>query len=291
MNTKPRSKHIAAGTIAALALLAGACGDPASKVSSPSFSNSASAATSSYTVLANAAVTCTDGSIIGDVGTNLATPTGSVTLTTCPVTGTVHVGDASATRAFNNFLGAYAALAPKPGDVCTTLTGTLAGVTLAPGTYCFDAAATLTGTLTLDGPANASWVFKIGTLGTGALTGTNFQVVMTGGAEPCNVIWWVAEAATMTTSDFQGTILAGAAITLTGGTFNGNVFAKADVTITGTAVTGCDGGISGGVARGKCNQGVGNGPEACDPGNSNHHNTSNDELGGTPGNPGRKTSN
>lgn len=37
-----------------------------------------------------------------------------------------------------------------------------------------------------------------------------------------------------------------------------------------------------------CNQGVGNGPEGCDPGNSDAHKGSNDENGGTPGNPGRK---
>jgi hypothetical protein len=33
---------------------------------------------------------------------------------------------------------------------------------------------------------------------------------------------------------------------------------------------------------------VGNGPEGCDPGNSNNRRPSNDETGGTPGNPGRK---
>jgi hypothetical protein len=38
----------------------------------------------------------------------------------------------------------------------------------------------------------------------------------------------------------------------------------------------------------KCNQGVGNGPEGCDPGNSNHNRPSNDEEGGSPGNPGRR---
>ncbi|HEY3225951.1 MAG TPA: hypothetical protein VGK61_03010, partial [Planctomycetota bacterium] len=45
-------------------------------------------------------------------------------------------------------------------------------VTLAPGVCCFDAAAALTGTLTLKGPTNATWLFKIGEGGTGALTGT-----------------------------------------------------------------------------------------------------------------------
>ncbi len=37
----------------------------------------------------------------------------------------------------------------------------------------------------------------------------------------------------------------------------------------------------------KCNQGVGNGNEGCDPGNSDHNQPSNDEGGGQPGNPGR----
>jgi hypothetical protein len=64
------------------------------------------------------------------------------------------------------------------------------------------------------------------------------------------------------------------------------------VTITGTALVGCEGGSGngGGNDRGKCNQGVGNGPEGCDPGNSNNHNSSNDENGGTPGDPGRQGS-
>jgi hypothetical protein len=197
-----------------------------------------SALASDFAVLANAAVTCTDGTITGDVGTFLATPTGSITLTSCPITGTVHVGNGVATQAFNNFLSTYAALAPQAGDVCTTLTGTLAGVTLSPGVYCFDAAATLTGVLTLNGPSNGTWVFRIGTSGTGALTGTSFSVVMADGGQASNVTWWVADAATMTTSAFQGNILAGAGITLTGGTFDGNAWSKADVTITGVRMDG-----------------------------------------------------
>jgi hypothetical protein len=53
------------------------------------------------------------------------------------------------------------------------------------------------------------------------------------------VYWWVAQAATLTASNFQGTILAGAAITVTGGTFNGHALAKAAVTMTGAEVAGC----------------------------------------------------
>lgn len=234
MSSHNRSIH-AMGVLVTLALLSAACSDVNAP---PRFSGSdigPSAVASDFAVLANAAVTCTDGTITGEVGTFLATPTGSVTQTGCPITGTVHVGDSAATQAFNDFLNTYAALAPKLGDVCTTLTGTLAGVSLSPGAYCFDAAATLTGVLTLNGPSDGIWTFKIGTSGTGALTGTNFSVVMAGGGQPGNVTWWVAQAVTMTDSHLIGMILGGADITLTRGTFNGNAWAKADVTITGTS--------------------------------------------------------
>ena len=87
--------------------------------------------------------------------------------------------------------------------------------------------------------------------------------------------------------------LAGAAITVTGGTFNGDALSKAAVTLTNATVTGCETSGTGHHSKQKCNQGVGNGPEACDPGNSNQGNPlrSNDELGGVPGNPGRKGGN
>jgi hypothetical protein len=239
--TQPRFAATALVTLAAL--LSAACSEPTAPINSPMHvsrsSGDLSTAVSNFPVLANAAVTCTDGTIAGDVGTFLATPTGSVTQTGCPITGTVRVGDEVATQAFNSFLSTYASLAPKPEDICTTLTGTLAGVTLSPGAYCFDAAATLTGVLTLNGPSDGIWNFRIGTGGTGALTGTSFSVAMAGGGQGCNVTWWVAQAVTMTDSHLVGTILGGAGITLTRGTFGGNAWAKADVTITGTAVTSC----------------------------------------------------
>ena len=246
---------------------------------------------SGFAVLANAAVTCTGGSIIGNVGTFQTAPPGAITLTEgCVVTGGLHVGDGAAKQAYNAFLAAYAALAPQPGDVCPVVTGTLAGVEFAPGVYCVSSEAK-TGVLTLRGGPSATWLIKVPS---GALTGTNFTVLLADGALACNVTWWVDAAATMTTSAFQGNILAGAAITMTDGTFNGNAWAGAagvgDVTFTRTAAVGC--GSSRGKReheeKGKCNQGVGNGPEGCDPGNSNHRHGSNDENGGTPGNPGRK---
>ena len=194
----------------------------------------------SFAVLGGPAVTCTDSIFTGDVGIFSPVPSGSsVTQTNCTINGTINAGDWSAVTAYNDFLSAYNALKALPATSCDqTLTGTLAGVTLAPGVYCFDAAATVTGQLTLDGPANGVWIFKIGTSGTGALTGTNFSVVMSGGGQASNVYWWIAEAATMTTSNIQGTILAGAATTFTGGSLIGRDFAKAAVTITGATITG-----------------------------------------------------
>jgi hypothetical protein len=252
----------------------------------PVLGNASSFAVLSAAAQGEGAVTCTDSTITGDVGSS-GFPA-SVTQTNCTITGAV-VAPVSA-GVLTDFNRAYDALEAAYCD--ETLTGSLAGLRLAPGVYCFDAAATLTGTLTLDGSSTDTWIFKIGTRGTGALTGTNFQVVMANGALACNVYWWVAEAATMTTSDFKGTILAGAAITVTGGTFVGRALAKAAVTLTGVAATGCGGGTFNPPQQ-RCNQGVGNGPEGCDPGNSNQGNPSrsNDELGGTPGNPGRKGGN
>ena len=245
-------------------------------------------AAASFAVLAGTAVTCTDSTVTGDVGVYPGT---AITQTNCVIAGTVHAGDATAAAAYNDFLSVYDALALVSCD--TTLTGTLDGVTLAPGVHCFDAAATLTGQLTLEGSANGVWIFKIGTSGIGALTGSSFSVVMAGGGQSCNVYWWIAEAATLTDSKFVGTILAGMAITITRGTFTGDAFAKAAVTMTGTDLVGCEGGKGNGNGGRHCNQGVGNGAEGCDPGNSNQGDPgrSNDEGGGVPGDPGRKGGN
>jgi hypothetical protein len=267
---------LAAGLLVATALVGAACsdatssdptGNPTSRISAtPSFSrtsNGGSGATAGFTVLGQAAASCTGGSIAGDVGTFQTTPPGAITLVGCPVSGGLHIGDASAKAAFTAFVAQYDLLAPKVGDcdLAHTLLSTIpASTSLPPGVYCTGAALTATDvTLTLDagGNANATWLFKIGSpgpAGTGALTGTNFAVLLAGSAQACNVTWWVSQAATISTtltpgSAFQGNILAGAAITLTGGSLNGNAWAGAkadatgvrvgDVTSTGTAIVGC----------------------------------------------------
>jgi hypothetical protein len=223
-----------------------------------------------YAVLAGSALTCTDSNVAGPVGVDFTT---AVTSTRCKMQVQYAPG------AYDNFITKYEAIAGNLTP-CILLTGTLDGAILDPGTYCFDAAAALTGTLTLSG--SGPWLFEIGTSGTGALTATNFTVV---GGNPCNAYWWVRQDVTLTTSAFQGTILGGGDITLTGTGLAGRVWATGAVTMTGSYSLGCT--PAGTVVALRCNQGVGNGPEGCDPGNSNNKNTSNDELGGVPGRPGR----
>ena len=235
-------------------------------------------AAANLAVLASTALTCTDSNVAGTVGVNFTT---AFTSTRC----TMQVQYAP--TAHDNFVTAYGNIAGDLG--CTdanTLTGTLAGRTLGPGTYCFDAAATLTGILTLTG--GGPWIFEIGAAAVGAFTTTNFAVVSD---NPCNAYWWVDADVTLTGTEFQGTILGGGDITMTGTSLEGRALALGAVTMTGSNIFGCD--ASGNVASHKCNQGVGNGPEGCDPGNSNQGNpaNSNDELGGKPGNPGRKGGN
>jgi len=191
-------------------------------------------AAASYTALGtnpiatSGTVTCTNATINGGrVGTTFNT----ITNTGCTITGPIDAPVSG--TVVTDFNTAYTNL-DSQNPICDTVqTGTLAGVTLPPGVHCFTAGATLTGLLTLNGPSTGIWVFKIGTGGTGALTGTSFQVVMSGGGQACNVYWRTAQAATMTDSNFLGTILSGTAVTLTRGTYVGRAMAKTDVTVTG----------------------------------------------------------
>jgi len=299
-------KHLSASLIALAALFSTApMAWAATAPSAPSLGTASNFAVLSAAPGGAGAVTCTDSIINGDVGSS-GLPA-SVVQTRCTINGAIIAPvSANVLKDFNTAYDQYANIACT-GTLATAYTGVT--LTLTPGVYCNTAAVTFTDTtLILDGQgdANAVWIFKIGTLGTGALTGTNFTVNITNSGDPCKVYWWVAQAVTMTTSGFQGTILAGAAITMTGlagitTPFNGDALAKAAVTLTDVTVTGCTGKGHDGDHDGdndghghdkdhkKCNQGVGNGSEGCDPGDSNHNPFgSNDENGGTPGDPGRK---
>src|SRR6185503_18431187 len=116
-----------ATAIAFTALLAAACNPDSNGPSSPSLSahrqGNGGSAQAGFSILANAAVTCTGGTITGDVGTFQTAPPGAITLSEgCVVDGAQDIGGPAAVAAYNAFLDQYAALAPQVGDVCPLIT-------------------------------------------------------------------------------------------------------------------------------------------------------------------------
>jgi hypothetical protein len=110
-----------------------------------------------------------------------------------------------------------------------------------PGVYCSAAGTTLGAgvTLTLTGTSADVWIFRVGTGGPGALTLTSANVVMSPGANACNVYWKTSAGMTATDSIFSGNVLSGAAATMTRGTWTGRMMATTDATLTNPTFTGC----------------------------------------------------
>ncbi|MDQ3027856.1 MAG: IPTL-CTERM sorting domain-containing protein [Pseudomonadota bacterium] len=177
-------------------------------------------------------VTCTDSgpgtAINGDVGStfNLITNTG------CTINGTVTAPVAA--QVVNDFNAAFASidgLNPCTGVIPTTTT------TLNPGVFCSPAGTTIGAgvIITLRGNVNDVFVFRVGTGGLGALTVTDAQIVLSGGARACNVFFKTAEGTTLTRSAVVGTFLAGTAFTMTNGSLIGRALASTDATVTNAA--------------------------------------------------------
>ncbi len=165
-----------------------------------------------YAVLAGSGITNTGSTVItGDLGTfPTTTVTGENDIT---LTGT-HRNDTENASAKGGLLTAFTTAAGQPST--RTITADLANpaATLTPGVYTQATAMGLTGTLTLDGggDADAVFVFQAGDTLT---TASASRVVLTGGAQACNVFWQVGVSATLgSDSTFVGTILAGTSITL-----------------------------------------------------------------------------
>jgi len=105
--------------------------------------------------------------------------------------------------------------------------------TLTAGLYTRDGDATFGSTLTLNGSATDVWIFQINS----SLTFTDeATIVLTGGAQACNVFWRVASSATINGASgktFVGTLIANSSVSLIGGaTVNGRMMA-----LTGTLST------------------------------------------------------
>ena len=187
-----------------------------------------------YVVLAGTAVTCAGGAVFtGRVGVSpapVATITGFPGLCPNPTGGIF--GPPAADPAQADLLTAFGVLA---GHGCDATVGPdLTGLTLAPGTYCVNAAVTnLAGLLQLDaqGNPNAVWVFKMTST---LIASVGSTVTVINGGNPCGAQWLVNSNATINTgATFLGNILA-----LTNITMNGNLTGRALARNAGVTIAG-----------------------------------------------------
>jgi Ice-binding-like len=157
----------------------------------------------SYGVLAGDSITNTGATTVnGDLGLYPGTSVGGG----ITVNGTSNVANAAAHTAKNDLRTAYLDAAGRSGGA--PIVADLGGTTLTPGVYNTASGIGITGALTLNaqGNANAVWIFQAGSTLTAH---TSSSVVLTNGAQACNVFWQIGSAATLNASTtFVGTIMA-----------------------------------------------------------------------------------
>ena len=234
-STSRRGRIAAASTglvaVSTLGLLAGLTGTAQAATAVPL------GTAQSFAVLAGGGITNTGPTTVrGDIG-SFATTTidGGISQ---PI-GTNHGGDA-ATQSAKTALSDALVAAAGAGPATPVAAGTLGGLLLPAGVYNSASSLGLTGVLTLDGGGSYDSVFVF-QAGSSLTTASSSTVVLTGGAQACNVFWQVGSFATLgSNSTLVGTVLADQeAITLdTGADVEGRVLASvAAVTLDDNTIT------------------------------------------------------
>lgn len=218
------ARFLAIGSVLVMGI--GVILNPASAVETPLAMGTAS----TYGVLASAAITSAaastvDGTAGGDIGSGTAA-TGSISISGTPIVGGVSVAAlTAATAAYNDNRGG------------TTTGVELGGRTLTPGAYT-NGTLGITGTLTLDGGGSSNSVFIFRAAST-LITAASSSVVLTNGAQACNVFWQVGSSATLgASSTMVGHVIALASVS-TGATtlVNGQLIGlTGSVTLGGTTI-------------------------------------------------------
>ncbi|MHB1505348.1 MAG: ice-binding family protein [Sulfobacillus sp.] len=239
---------VALTTVASLVLFGGLVGPAMASASSSPAPISLQTA-GSFAILAQAAISNTGASVItGNIGLYPGTSTSVTGFSSAVVNGTTYTADATAQQAMADLSTAYNTVTPtgtaSAGDTSTTVAGGLLdGQTFGPGVYNYSSGLDLTTTVTLDayGNSNAVFIFQAGSTLT---TASASSVVLTNGAQACNVFWQVGSSATLgSTTAFIGTIMAATSASLDqGASVDGRVLAGA-VNSTG-AVTLIDNAIT-----------------------------------------------
>jgi cell division septation protein DedD len=180
----------------------------------------------SFAVLAGTTVTNTGPSTIsGNLGVSPGTavtgfPPGIVS------NGTIHSADGVAAGAQSDLTTGYNDAAGR--SPTASVPGFIgAGQTLAPGVYKASSSLDVGGSLTLDGGGDPNAVFIFQAPST-LITDSASSVILTNGAQACNVFWQVGSSATLgTNSAFAGSILALTSISVdTGDTIAGRALAR-----------------------------------------------------------------
>jgi hypothetical protein len=237
--TRPLRKPATAVVVLALALMLPLALAGNSTASSPT--KVALGTADSFALLAAAAISDVPTSTVsGDVGLSPTTGAAITGLTCAGVTGTIYTVDAAGppcripnpgllTTATTAVTNAYVDAAGRSPD--TTFIGSdnqLGGQTLVAGVYRIPAAVTanLAGNLTLNGDADAVWIFQATS---SLVTAGSSTVTLTGGAQACNVFWQVGSSATLgASSTLEGTVLSNTSISVgNSATVHGRLFAGA----------------------------------------------------------------
>lgn len=208
-----------------------------------------------FAVLGGSAISDVPASVItGNVGLWPGGGSSITGLTCSEITGTLYDRDGGYAGGGSCRVTDNALLVTAKDDLTTayndaagrTITSTiatdLAGITLTDGVY-HAASGTFSitggGTLTLDGEGNADSVF-IFKMDSTLVTSSSSKVVLTNGAQECNVYWLVGSSTTLgTSSTLIGNVLALTSITDDGSsTVNGRLLARnGAVTLNKTTVT------------------------------------------------------
>ena len=222
-NTSSRLKQI--GIVAGIAFATFLPASPSS-AGAPAINQGT---TSTYGVLAattitNSGPTTISGTAGGDIGLS---PGSSVTgLADITRSGDDHITDTAASIAQTDLVTAYNDLGiPTPTVLAAA---DLAGETILPGTYSTNSGTfENSGTLTLDGGGDPDAVFIFQAAST-VITSVDSSMVLTNGAQACNVYWQVGSSATIgVNSTFIGHVYALTSITAdTGATIYGQLLAR-----------------------------------------------------------------
>jgi type VI secretion system secreted protein VgrG len=200
---------------------------------------------SNFAALAASTVTSPTGPTIlnnGDMGTNLdctdfPTPCSAPNTNGTINNGTVQKANSVATTGQTDATAAVTNIGLRTSDQ-TVAGGLLDNLTLTQGVYTIPAATTnLTGDLTLSGDANSVFIFHATST---LITANGSRVILTGGAQACNIFWKVDSSATFNgATTMIGTVLAQASTSFPGGgaILTGRVVAQtAAITFNNTTI-------------------------------------------------------